>query len=113
MGSSSAADAMKILRYAWCQRACDGETEEDAKIFLQLTRDEIKPNEFTFSSIINACAAHTVAVEQGRQFHACAIKMRFNNALCISSALITMYAKRGNIESAQQVFKVHIDTGLS
>ncbi|KAK7261224.1 hypothetical protein RIF29_27529 [Crotalaria pallida] len=82
-----------------------GETEEAAKIFLQLTRDGIKPNEFTFSSIINACAAPTAAVEQGKQFHAYAIKMRFNNALCVSSALVTMYAKRGNIESAHQVFR--------
>ncbi|MED6205250.1 Pentatricopeptide repeat-containing protein [Stylosanthes scabra] len=45
------------------------------------------------------------AVEQGKQFHACAIKMRLNNALCVSSALVTMYAKRGNIESAHEVFK--------
>ena len=82
-----------------------GETEEAVKIFLQLTKEGIKPNEFTFSSIINACAAPTAAVEQGKQFHACAIKVRLNNALCVSSALVTMYAKRGNIENAHEVFK--------
>ncbi|OIW15808.1 hypothetical protein TanjilG_04343 [Lupinus angustifolius] len=82
-----------------------GETEEAAKIFLHLTREGTKPNEFTFSSIINACAAPTAAVEQGKQFHASALKMRFNNALCVSSALVTMYAKRGNIVSAHEVFK--------
>ncbi|KAK7324868.1 hypothetical protein VNO77_28762 [Canavalia gladiata] len=82
-----------------------GETEEAAKIFLQLTKEGIRPNEFTFSSIINACAAPTASVEQGKQFHAYAIKMRLNNALCVSSALVTMYAKRGNIDSAHEVFK--------
>ncbi|KAI4334257.1 hypothetical protein L6164_018968 [Bauhinia variegata] len=82
-----------------------GETEEAAKIFLQLTKEGIKPNEYTFSSIINACAAPTASVEQGKQFHACAIKTRLNDALCVSSALVTMYAKRGNIESAYEVFK--------
>ncbi|KAJ1390243.1 Tetratricopeptide-like helical domain superfamily [Sesbania bispinosa] len=65
-----------------------GETEEAAKIFCQLTKEGIKPNEFTFSSIINACAAPTAAVEQGKQFHACAIKMRFNNALCACNSVI-------------------------
>ncbi|KAF7815553.1 pentatricopeptide repeat-containing protein [Senna tora] len=82
-----------------------GETEEAVKIFLQLVKEGIKPNEFTFSSIINACASPTASVEQGKQFHASAIKMRLDNALCVSSALVTMYAKRGNIESAHEVFK--------
>lgn len=82
-----------------------GETEEAVKIFLQLTKEGIKPNEFTFSSIINTCASSAASVEQGKQFHAYAIKMRLNNALCVSSALVTMYAKRGNIESAHEVFK--------
>ncbi|KAG4981051.1 hypothetical protein JHK82_034298 [Glycine max] len=58
-----------------------GETEEAAKIFHQLTREGIKPNEFTFCSIINACTAPTASVEQGKQFHAYAIKLRLNNAL--------------------------------
>ncbi|KAK7272215.1 hypothetical protein RJT34_28688 [Clitoria ternatea] len=82
-----------------------GETEAAAKIFHQLTREGIKPNEFTFSSIINACAAPTASVEQGKQFHAYAIKTRLINALCVNSALVTMYAKRGNIDSANEVFK--------
>ncbi|KAL2331936.1 hypothetical protein Fmac_019517 [Flemingia macrophylla] len=82
-----------------------GETEEAAKIFHRLTREGIKPNEFTFSSIINACTAPTASVEQGKQFHAYAIKLRLNNFLCVSSSLVTMYAKRGNIDSAREVFK--------
>ncbi|CAI8592890.1 unnamed protein product [Vicia faba] len=82
-----------------------GETEEAAKIFRQLIKEGIQPNEFTFSSIINACAAPTAAAEQGKQFHAYAIKMRLNNAICVCSSLVTMYAKRGNIDSAHEVFK--------
>ncbi|XP_050883349.1 pentatricopeptide repeat-containing protein At2g27610 [Lathyrus oleraceus] len=82
-----------------------GETEEAAKIFRQLIKEGVKPNEFTFSSILNACAAPTAAAEQGKQFHAYAIKMRLNNAVCVCSSLVTMYAKRGNIDSAHEVFK--------
>lgn len=82
-----------------------GETEGCVKLFAHLTKEGFLPNEFTFSSVIHACAAPTAAVEQGKQFHALSIKSRLNDALCVSSALITMYAKRGNIESAKEVFK--------
>ncbi|GAV58577.1 PPR domain-containing protein/PPR_2 domain-containing protein/DYW_deaminase domain-containing protein [Cephalotus follicularis] len=80
------------------------DTEEAIKIFMWLTKEGIKPNEFTFSSVIHVCAAPTAAVEQGKQFHAWAIKSRFSNSFFVSSALVTMYAKKGNIDSANAVF---------
>ncbi|KAB1227226.1 hypothetical protein CJ030_MR1G007859 [Morella rubra] len=89
-----------------------GDAEGAAKTFLQLAKERVKPNEFTFCSVINACASPTAAVEQGKQFHACSIKSRLDNALCVSSALVTMYAKRGNIESANKVFKRQCERDL-
>ncbi|KAJ0083664.1 hypothetical protein Patl1_30440 [Pistacia atlantica] len=82
-----------------------GDTEGAVNLFKNIATEVVKPNEFTFSSVINACAAPIAAVEQGKQFHAYSIKSRLNNALCVSSALVTMYAKKGNIESANEVFK--------
>lgn len=82
-----------------------GDTEGAVKVFLQLAKEGVRPNEFTFCSVVNACASPTAAVEQGKQFHASSIKSGYNNALCVSSALVTMYAKRGNIASANEVFK--------
>lgn len=82
-----------------------GEIDGAVKIFLKLAKEGIRPNEFTFSSVIHACAGPTAAAEQGKQFHTLSIKTRLNNALCVSSALVTMYAKRGIIESANEVFK--------
>lgn len=82
-----------------------GDSEGASKLFMQLVKEGIKPNEFTFSSVINACAAPTAPLEQGKQFHAWSIKSKLNDSLCVSSALITMYAKRGNIDNAYQVFK--------
>ncbi|GAB4859766.1 Pentatricopeptide repeat-containing protein At2g27610 [Ancistrocladus abbreviatus] len=81
-----------------------GDTEGAINIFRELTKEGIWPNEFTFSSVINACAAPIAAAEQGKQFHAFSIKSGFSNALCVSSALVTMYAKRGNIRNANEVF---------
>ncbi|XP_038705817.1 pentatricopeptide repeat-containing protein At2g27610 [Tripterygium wilfordii] len=89
-----------------------GDIESAVKMFIQLMREKVKPNEFTFSSVINASSALTATVEQGKLFHACSIKLRLNNALCVSSALVTMYAKRGNIESANEVFQRQGDRDL-
>ncbi|KAM7274632.1 hypothetical protein ACFE04_016498 [Oxalis oulophora] len=88
------------------------DVEGAIKLFVQMAKDGIKPNEFTFSSVINACAKPMAAAEQGKQIHACAIKSKFSNTLCVSSALVTMYAKRGNIENANEVFKRQDDRDL-
>nr|KJB09049.1 hypothetical protein B456_001G121300 [Gossypium raimondii] len=82
-----------------------GDSEGATNIFMQLVKEGIKPNEFTFSSVINACASPTAPFEQGKQFHAWSIKSKLSDALCVCSALITMYAKRGNIDNAYQVFR--------
>ncbi|PIN25414.1 hypothetical protein CDL12_01849 [Handroanthus impetiginosus] len=81
------------------------DTEGAVKFFRQLAKEGVKPNEFTYSSIINACATSSAASEQGKQFHASSIKAGCNNALIVSSALLTMYSKKGDIESANEVFK--------
>ncbi|PIA28328.1 hypothetical protein AQUCO_07200173v1 [Aquilegia coerulea] len=92
----------------------NGGKEQAASLFCQMSREGggIKPNEFTFSSVINACAAPMAAVEQGKQCHGISIKAGYHNALCVSSALVTMYAKRGSAESAHEVFKRQRDRDL-
>ncbi|XAR60119.1 hypothetical protein NMG60_11033371 [Bertholletia excelsa] len=82
-----------------------GDTEGAVKVFMKSAKEGIQSNEFTFSSVINACASPTASVEQGKQFHAISIKSGYSNSLCVSSALVTMYAKKGNIETANEVFK--------
>ncbi|KAL8136813.1 hypothetical protein V2J09_002814 [Rumex salicifolius] len=82
-----------------------GNIERAVDIFSQMIKEGIKPNEFTFSGILNVCASPTASAEQGKQFHAASIKYGQSNALAVSSALVTMYAKRGNIESANDVFR--------
>lgn len=75
------------------------------KFFGHLVKEGIRPNEFTFSTIINACASQEAGTDQGKQFHAGSIKSGYNNTLIVSSALVTMYAKKGDIEGANEVFK--------
>jgi len=87
---------------------CDGATN----IFIKMTMHGLKPNEFTISSVIDACASPTAGVDLGRQFHAISIKHRCHDALCVSSALVSMYARKGSIESAQCVFERQTDRDL-
>lgn len=82
-----------------------GDAEGAIQLFHQMGRDGIQPNEFTLSSLLNASSSPTAAVEQGKQIHGCSIKLGHENAMCVSSALVTMYAKRGSIDNAYKVFR--------
>ncbi|KAK4358591.1 hypothetical protein RND71_020820 [Anisodus tanguticus] len=91
-----------------------GDIQGAVRVFRQLLKNGVRPDEFTFSSVINSCVTFMASVEQGKQFHGSAIKSGHSNALCVSSALVTMYAKRGNIEIANEIFKRQQDcrTGM-
>ncbi|CAN1252273.1 Pentatricopeptide repeat-containing protein At2g27610 [Linum perenne] len=82
-----------------------GDTEGAVKTFVEMAKHGVEPNEYTFSSVVNACTAAMAPVQQGMQIHAWSIKSRRNDALCVCSALVTMYAKTGDIESANEVFR--------
>ncbi|KAK1310784.1 Pentatricopeptide repeat-containing protein [Acorus calamus] len=57
----------------------------------------------SWTAMIDGCLKNpspTTAIEQGKQFHAFAT----NGAVCVSSAIVTMYAKRGCIDDADRAF---------
>lgn len=87
---------------------CDGATN----VFIKMSMQGMKPNEFTISSAIDACASPTAGIDQGRQFHAISIKYRYQDAICVGSALVTMYARKGSIDSARIVFERQTDRDL-
>ncbi|EES19615.1 pentatricopeptide repeat-containing protein At2g27610 [Sorghum bicolor] len=89
-----------------------GDSDGATNIFIKMTMHGLKPNEFTISSVIDACASPTAGVDLGRQFHAISIKHRCHDALCVSSALVSMYARKGSIESAQCIFERQTDRDL-
>ncbi|KAG9455062.1 hypothetical protein H6P81_007966 [Aristolochia fimbriata] len=88
------------------------DSEGAVKLLKEMVKDGILPNEFTLSSVINACTSPMASVEQGKQLHASSIKSGFDKAICVGSALVTMYAKRGNIQSAHEVFKRQMEKDL-
>ncbi|XP_022739596.1 pentatricopeptide repeat-containing protein At4g37170 isoform X2 [Durio zibethinus] len=81
----------------------DGRWEEGFELFSQLMKSGIRPNEFTFAGVLNACADNT-AEEIGKQVHGYMRRIDFNPFSFAASALVHMYSKCGNVESAKRVF---------
>eukprot|EP01018_Ginkgo_biloba_P035646 Gb_29801 [translate_table: standard] len=80
-----------------------GYGEEALKLFFQMHRLNMKPDHFTFGSLLSACAS-LEALEQGQQVHAHVIKTAYESNVFVGSALVDMYAKCGIIDGAHQVF---------
>lgn len=72
--------------------------------FSQMHCAGMKPDELTFASVLSACASLT-ALEQGKQVHVHIVRSGYEAFVGVSNALVTMYAKSGSIDDAEQVFK--------
>ncbi|XP_031473901.1 pentatricopeptide repeat-containing protein At1g43980, mitochondrial-like isoform X1 [Nymphaea colorata] len=80
-----------------------GFVEDALSFFTYAMRENNKPTEFTFGSVLG-CAACIVSIEQGRQLHSLALKVGFEADFVVSNSLMDMYAKTGNIDCAMKVF---------
>lgn len=80
------------------------EVEKAANFFVEMQRQSILPNEFTFSSLIKACA-NQAALEQGIQLHALVFKFNVAENPFVYSPLIDMYGKCGLFDHSVQVFE--------
>lgn len=108
----SASSVVGMNSYGWnvvsCSSLIDGyvemdQIEEASRAYVESRRQGIEPNEFTFSSMIKACAGQA-ALEQGIQLHAQVMKTSFVRDHFVSSTLIDMYGKCGLLNSSIQVF---------
>ncbi|KAL4567524.1 hypothetical protein LXL04_023110 [Taraxacum kok-saghyz] len=92
---------------SWCSiiSTCvqNGHFDKGLTLFKQMLTSNIKPNPISFSSIIPACA-HLTTLPLGQQLHGYIIRNHYDTNMFISSSLVHMYAKCGNIKLAKQVF---------
>eukprot|EP01018_Ginkgo_biloba_P003038 Gb_26696 [translate_table: standard] len=84
----------------YCQ---NGNPLEGWRLFVQMKRAGMEPNQFTFSTVLPACASMGI-VEQGKQVHSHICKSEIVSDVFVESALVDMYAKCMNLEHALQVF---------
>lgn len=82
--------------------AQNGDGVKAIECFRDMKREGIGPNQFTFPSVLAACAM-ILAREFGMQVHGCVIRSGFGGNVFVESALIDMYAKCGDLNSGKEV----------
>ncbi|KAL9243625.1 hypothetical protein vseg_017488 [Gypsophila vaccaria] len=78
--------------------------EEAIALFDEMVLSSMKPNEFSLSSMLHACAGRGDGV-LGRKIHGYLIKLGHQDDQFSINALIDMYAKAGDIEDARAAFE--------
>ncbi|WOG81417.1 hypothetical protein DCAR_0100564 [Daucus carota subsp. sativus] len=89
----------------------DGRKEEGFKLFMELLSSGIRPNEFTFAGVLNACTSQS-AEYLGKQVHGHMIRIGCDPSSFATSTLVHMYSKLGNMENAYRVFKDILEPDL-
>ncbi|KAG8487199.1 hypothetical protein CXB51_020770 [Gossypium anomalum] len=82
----------------------NGEFEDAFKTFTSMVHKDIDIDAFSITSIVSACASFGV-LELGRQVHGLVQKMGHKLDAHLGSSLIDMYAKCGNLDDAERIFK--------
>ncbi|AEE86786.1 putative protein [Arabidopsis thaliana] len=68
-------------------------------LYVQLLSSEINPNEFTFSSLLKSCST-----KSGKLIHTHVLKFGLGIDPYVATGLVDVYAKGGDVVSAQKVF---------
>ncbi|KAA8519750.1 hypothetical protein F0562_014006 [Nyssa sinensis] len=77
---------------------------EAVSLFQEMVSSGIQPDEYSLSSILNACTG-LGDVGQGKKIHGHMIKLGYDSDPFSSNALVDMYAKVGGLQDAIAVFK--------
>ncbi|XP_019251701.1 PREDICTED: putative pentatricopeptide repeat-containing protein At3g23330 [Nicotiana attenuata] len=78
--------------------------DEVFEVFSDMLLSGEQPNKSTFSSVLCACAS-LASLERGKNLHGKVIKLGFHSDVFVDTALLDMYAKSGNVESSEKIFK--------
>lgn len=85
--------------------AKNGMAFEALELFGEMMREsgDVLPNSVTMVSVIQACAALS-ALEQGKLIHAYILRNGLDSILPVMNALVTMYARCGDLKLGEAVF---------
>ncbi|KAI3813633.1 hypothetical protein L1987_18362 [Smallanthus sonchifolius] len=91
----------------WSAMICcleqQGREEKAAELFSMMISLGLKPNQFTFTSIVSA-AKELDDLRYSQCLHACVHKYGFANETLVNNALITMYIKNGSFDDGYKIF---------
>ncbi|KAJ4967900.1 hypothetical protein NE237_014601 [Protea cynaroides] len=83
--------------------ARNGHGEEALVFFVDMMRNLINPDDFTFGAILHACSNLTV-LRCGRMVHGSAFCRGFHSFTYVGNGLVNMYTKCGDLEGSCQAF---------
>ncbi|XP_057833238.2 pentatricopeptide repeat-containing protein At3g24000, mitochondrial [Cryptomeria japonica] len=81
-----------------------GLSDKSLEMFKQMHLEDVNPNSATFASILTECAKMET-LEQGVEIHKKIIESGFLPDVIVVTALISMYAKCGSMQKAEELFK--------
>ncbi|GER56712.1 pentatricopeptide repeat-containing protein [Striga asiatica] len=94
--------------YSWTQMAAGclncGELAETLRVFNEMRKVGVRPNRFTFTTGLNACAS-LARLDEGKKIQGLTVKIREEVDMCVDNALLDMYAKCGCMDGASRVFR--------
>eukprot|EP00253_Pinus_taeda_P006172 PITA_06172 len=93
--------SLSAMISGYLQNGC---TVEALKLFQQMQMEGTVPESKTLACVLSACA-ELGTLEQGRQTHEEVIRRGYRSNLSVANALVDMYSKCGNIESARNAFE--------
>lgn len=85
--------------------AQNGYASEVVKLFMDMTFAGFQHDEFTYTSILSACAL-LENMGMGCQLHSAIIKRKYALNLFVGNALVDMYTKCGALEDARRQFEL-------
>ncbi|CAK9138525.1 unnamed protein product [Ilex paraguariensis] len=80
-----------------------GSELETLNLFSLMQRQGLRPNFHSFVSVLSVCAS-LANLDHGRQVHAQLVRSKSDSDVYLSSVLITMYMKCGDLDKAKRVF---------
>ncbi|KAL0442386.1 UNVERIFIED_CONTAM: Pentatricopeptide repeat-containing protein [Sesamum latifolium] len=79
--------------------------QEAVMLFREMQFRKVRPDRTTFAIVLSCCAVMGL-LEGGKQIHAALLKAEFFTDLYVTSGLIGVYSKCGNIEAAKHIFNM-------
>lgn len=83
----------------------NGRNNEATELFKSMFEQGPKPNSYTLAAMLSV-SSNLASLNHGKQIHATAEKLGQVSSLSVSNALISMYARAGNIDCARKAFSL-------
>lgn len=81
----------------------NGKYKESLNFFNRMLEEGVKPNTATLSSLLQACAGISW-LQKGKEIHCWCMRNGFHEDVLVSTALMHMYIKSGNLLFASEIF---------